>query len=352
MDNTFSYLPVMEFTRGDIVESTHFGSAVVVQADGKIVASYADPQAVTYLRSTSKPFQVLGLIENGGVEKFGLTQEEVAVMCGSHSGTPRHVEVVQSIHEKIGVQASDMLCGVHYPLDAEAAQELRDAHQEPTVHHHNCSGKHSGMLAYCKLMGWEIEDYINLNHPVQQAILKTFAEMVQLPAEAICLGIDGCSVPVFGIPMYNAAWGFARMADPEKAGLSDSLAEACVFVREAMMAFPEMVSGPKRFDTDLMHAGKGKIFSKGGAEGYQGIGIISSDDDMQGLGLALKISDGDLTERVKPAVSLNVLRSLKAMDEESFEKVVQYGPELQVKNWVKTVVGEGRPCFEIEFYES
>ncbi len=352
MDNTFSYLPVMEFTRGEIVESIHFGAAVVVRADGKIVASYADPQTLTFLRSTSKPFQVLGLIENGGVEEFGLTAEEVAVMCGSHSGTPRHVEVVQSIHKKIGVQASDLLCGVHYPLDKDVAQEMRNTQQEPMVYHHNCSGKHSGMLAYCKLMGWEIEDYINPNHPVQQAILKTFAEMVQLPADAVHLGIDGCSVPVFGIPLYNAAWGFARMADPKKANLSASLAKACVTVREAMMAFPEMVSGPKRFDTDLMYAAEGNIFSKGGAEGYQGVGIISSDADQQGMGLAVKVSDGDLTNRAIPAVTLSILKSLGAMNNDAFEKVVEYGPELEVKNWVKTVVGEGHPCFEIEFYGS
>ena len=352
MEKQLSYNPMVEFTRGDIVESLHYGAAVVVRADGRIVASFADPQAITYLRSTSKPLQVIGLIENGGVEAFGLTPEEVSVMCGSHSATLRHIEVVQLIHQKIGAKESDMMCGTHFPLDKDLAREMRRNGEEPTQYHHNCSGKHSGMLAYCKLMGWDFENYIDINHPLQQAILKTFAEMVQMPVKSIHLGIDGCSVPVFGIPLYNAAWGFARMASPQFAEMDARRSKACVTIREAMMAFPEMVSGPERFDTDLMHAAKRKIFAKGGAEGFQGLGILPFGNFEQGLGLAVKISDGDLTTRANPAATLHILKSLGAMNENELLKVEKYGPMIPVKNWVKTVVGEGRPCFEIKFYES
>lgn len=351
MQNNSSYLPMMQFTRGDIVESVHFGACVVVRGDGRITASYADPQAMTYMRSSSKPLQVIGLIENGGVETFGLTQEEISVMCGSHSATPRHIEVVKSIHEKIDAQESDMLCGTHYPLDKDVAMEMIRQGKKPTQYHHNCSGKHSSMLAYCKLMGWDFENYIAVEHPLQKAILATFADMVQMSVNSISLGVDGCSVPVFGVPIYNAAWGFARMANSENVGMDEKRAEACVIVREAMMAFPTMVSGPGRFDTDLMEVTKGRIFGKGGAEGFQGMGILPYEYGKTGLGVAVKISDGDLTNRAVPAGSLKILQSLLAIDESDLEKLEKYGLEIPVKNWVKTVVGKGSPCFDLEFYE-
>lgn len=213
-DYAFWYEPVYEVTRGEIVESVHFGALAVVDADGRLIASRGSAEAFAYLRSTAKPFQALPLIEAGGVERFGFTQAEIALMCASHSGTDEHADVAASIQSKVDVGELDLMCGVHPPMHEPTAAKLRDAGQQPTPNRHNCSGKHSGMLALAQLNGWPVQHYIDPIHPVQQQILQTLAEMCDYPMEEVELGIDGCSVPNFALPLRAAAHGFARLCDP------------------------------------------------------------------------------------------------------------------------------------------
>ena len=348
--------PLFEVTRGNIVESVHYGSIAVVDANGKLISSYGDPKAVAFLRSSAKPFQVLPFVEHGGVENFGFTPHELALACASHEGSDLHVQTVEEIQKKVGIDEGNLQCGIHMPSDVDAFRSLIVNGKQPTPNRNNCSGKHSAMLAYAKLRGLPLENYLDLEHPIQQDILASFAEMCLLPVKEIGLGTDGCSAPNFAVPLYNAAFAFARLCDPHK--LSEVRASACRKITSAMTTYPEMVSGYGEFDCELMKVGAGRVVCKRGAEGYQIIGLLPGalGPDSPGIGIALKVSDGDASRmsldlahnnRVRPAVTLEVLRQLGALSSKQEQALAAFGPGKSIKNHRGIVTGESRPVFEI-----
>jgi L-asparaginase II len=344
-----SCVPVVEVTRGDIVESIHYGGFIVVDSSGKILASLGAQDLLSYPRSSMKPFQALPFIERGGDEAFGFTDQETAILCASHAGTDLHVSVLKGMHQKVGIVEDDLGCGVHWPSDAKTRHAMRAAGEEPTPFRHNCSGKHTGMLAYCALEGWDKGANLDPNHPLQVQIRKTLAEMLRMNPNDLPLGIDGCSAPVYGIPMQNMAEAVARLAEPKN--LDQNRAAACRKITAAMMANPVMVAGPGKFDTDLMTTAKGKVFSKGGAEGYQIIGVMPGviEDGAPGLGIAIKISDGDPLGRARAFVSLLILEALGVLDEEDLESL-KLQEKRVVKNWRGIEVGELKPAFSLDLF--
>lgn len=346
-----TYLPIYQLTRGEQVESIHFGAIAVVDIGGKLVSSFGDPYGSTFLRSTAKPFQALPFIEMGGADYFNLTPKEIALLCSSHSGTDEHVSVVEGIQEKVGISEVNLMCGTHPPIHRETAEAMRQRGEVPTYNRDNCSGKHTGMLAHARMRSTSLENYLDFEHPVQQSILFTFAEMCEMSPENVGLGIDGCSAPNFSVPFYNAAWGWARLADPQ--GLSSERSAACRRITDAMMSYPQMVAGPERFDTLIMQVGKKRIVVKGGAEGYQGMALMpgAMGKNSPALGIALKVSDGDGRGRARPAVCIEVLRQLGALSEEDLKSLENFGPTGDVVNRRDIVVGEKRPVFTLMEFE-
>ena len=348
--------PLFEVTRGEIVESVHYGSVAVVDATGKLVSSYGDPQAVAFLRSSAKPFQVLPFVEGGGVEYFGFTPRELSLACASHEGSDLHVRTVEGMQEKIGVEEQALQCGIHMPGDVEAFKTLIVNNRQPTPNQNNCSGKHTTMLAYARMRGLPLENYLDVNHLIQQEILAVFADMCKLSAQDVQLGTDGCSAPNFAVPLYNAAFGMARLCDPRE--LSAERASACRRITSAMTAYPEMVSAYGEFDEQLMRIGEGKIICKRGAEGYQIIGLLPGvlRPDAPGIGIALKVSDGDpsrttldLTHstRVRPAVALEILIQLGVLSSEKEKALASFGPVKPILNHREVVTGQSRPVFHL-----
>ena len=348
--------PLFEVTRGDIIESVHYGSIAVVDSKGKLLSSYGDPKMVAFLRSSAKPFQALPFVENGGMENFGLTPRELSILCASHEGSDLHVQTVEGIQKKVGIDESNLQCGIHLPSDVDAFKSLILNSKEPTPNRNNCSGKHSGMLAYARMRGLPLENYLDIEHPIQQDILATFAEMCLLPVREIGLGTDGCSAPNFAVPLYNAALAFARLCDPRE--LSEARASACRKITAAMTTHPEMVSGYGEFDEQLMRVGEGRIVCKRGAEGYQIVGLLPGalDPDSPGVGIALKVSDGDASRisldlahnnRVRPALVLEILRQLGALSSKQEQALALFGPERPVKNHRGIVTGWSRPVFQL-----
>ncbi len=342
------YQPAYELTRGELVESVHDAAIAVVDAHGNLLTAHGNPFVITYLRSSAKPFQALPFVEDGGPAHFGLTAEELAVICASHSGTDEHVRVIRGIHEKVGLQESQLQCGVHPPYHQPTAVALQCRGEAPTPLRHNCSGKHTGMLAQAVFHGWPTENYLDPDHPVQQRILHAFAAMCGLDAEAVHLGTDGCSAPNFAVSLYHAAYAYARLADPR--GLPAARAEALETIFAAMTGHPFMVGGPGRFDTRFMEAAGGQMLSKAGAEAFQALalkpGVVPGVET--GVGVAIKISDGDGKGRARPAVALEVLRQLGALDDAIAQALADLGPRLTLTNWRKIPVGEGRPAFVLE----
>ncbi len=342
-----NYQPLVEVTRGSIVESVHFGALVVVDSSGQVLFGWGDPQTVTFLRSSAKPFQALPFVERGGVEKFGLTDKELAVMCASHIGMDEHVATVAGMQAKFGVSEKDLLCGTHAPGHEPTARALLLRGEEPTPNRHNCSGKHTGMLGHARLRQLPVEDYINPAHPIQQTILQTFAEICGLLPEEVEIGIDGCSAPNFAVPLYNAAYAFARVADPQC--LSPRRAQAFQHIFRAMTTYPEMIAGPGRFDTQLMDVAGGSILSKGGAEGYQAMALAPGllGKGTPGVGITIKISEGDFTDRARTLVAVEILRQLGALSDEQAGRLAQFQPR-PLYNYRKLEVGSIRPCFILE----
>ncbi|MCX7977270.1 MAG: asparaginase [Bellilinea sp.] len=346
--NPTACVPLVELTRGNMVESFHSGCVAVVDSSGNLLAGLGDPQYTTFLRSSSKPFQILPLLENGGAEAFQLTDREIALMCASHSGTDEHLAAVNALQEKVGVQESDLLCGTHPVYHQPTQEALIRRGESPTPNRHNCSGKHTGFLAQAVLRAPSKEDYINPAHPVQQSVLQTFAEMVNYPPEKIILGIDGCSAPVFAVPLYHAAWGFARLADPRS--LPEKRAQACRRVTQAMAAEPFMVAGPDRFDTLAMQVGRGKFICKAGAEGYQAIAVMPGalGEHSPALGIAFKVADGDPSGRARPVIAVEILRQLGLLTQDEIDTSLAKLAARRLTNWRGLEIGEIRPVFELK----
>jgi len=343
------YWTLVEYTRGGIVESIHAGAIAVVDTQGRLVASYGDPAQVVFLRSSAKPFQTLPLIESGAAEAFALPPREIAFTCASHLGMDMHAEAAASIQARIGASERDLLCGTHEVPDPATARRLILAGQAPTPNRHNCSGKHSGMLVQARHRDLALADYVNPHHPVQQTILTAFAEMVGLSPDQVVVGVDGCSAPNFAVPLLNAALAFARLADPR--GLPSRRANALRTIFYAMTAYPEMVRGPGGFDTEVMRRRPGLLVSKGGAEGYQGMGLVPGAlrPDSPALGVAIKIADG--ASRAVPIVALEVLRQLGLLVDADFDALAEFdfAPRETLHNWRGLVVGEARPAFTLDF---
>ncbi|HEV7798034.1 MAG TPA: asparaginase [Pyrinomonadaceae bacterium] len=338
--------PLVEVRRGGITESRHRGHVVAVEPDGTLVAHLGRPETVTYLRSSAKPHQAIPLIASGAADRFGFSEKEIALACASHSGEPIHTEIAASMLEKIGLEPEALKCGTHEPFAAAVARRLREKNEKPNVLQNNCSGKHAGMLALALHLSAPIETYDEPTNPVQLAIGKTVAQFSGVPIEDIAVGVDGCGVPVFGITVKAMALMYARLVSPP-AEFEGKTRDACARIVSAMTSYPELIGGTAdRLDTEIMRAAKGRLVSKVGAEGVYTVGILPSADWPRGLGLALKIEDGD-DHRARPTVVIESLRQLGILADESLEAVARYA-FFPVRNRRGDIVGEVTPEFELK----
>lgn len=334
--------PALVYTRGPIVESLHQADVAVCAPDGRLLACFGDPHKVVYLRSAAKPFQALPLVESGAAAAFGLTARELALACASHAGLDMHAHAVADLQARAGLTEAHLQCGAHPISDAATARALILAGQEPTPIRHNCSGKHTGMLITAKHCGWPLESYLELNHPLQQAIMHAFSAMTDVPTGEVVVGVDGCSAPNFAVPLRAGALAFARLADP--AGLPPARAEALRALYHAMHSHPEMVRGPLDFDTEAMRLGAGRWVCKGGAEGYQAIAIAPGVVAAHGVGVTLKVADGAARPHAVALLASQVLKELGALSPAETTALAALGLALPqpVTNWRGTVVGEAR----------
>jgi L-asparaginase II len=300
---------------------------------------------VTFLRSSAKPFQALPLLISGAADHFGFTDQEVALACASHNGEAIHTQIVASMLEKIGLTPAALKCGVHEPYSAAAAQELRATGTPPNVLHNNCSGKHAGMLALAKYLGAPTATYDLPENPVQLAIGKIVSQFCDIPVEDLAVGIDGCGVPVFGITIKAMALGYARLVAPP-ASFDTGVREAADRIVKVMTSYPELIGGTTdRLDTEIMKAARGRVISKVGAEGVYTAGVLPCTEWPHGVGMALKIEDGN-DHRARPPVVIEALRQLQVLRDESLEAVARYA-FFPVKNRRGEVVGEIRASFAL-----
>lgn len=299
-------VPLVETTRGGTLECVHFGALAVADTQGRVLAQVGDPHWRTFTRSTLKPLQALPFVEAGGPAHFGLTRANLALLCASHNGEPMHVQQVDEILGKAGVDWRRLQCGCHVPMLGERAPAGALAPVTYDERNHNCSGKHSGFLAWCVQHGQPLETYLEPAHPLQQAIRRDVAAATGMAEEELKMGIDGCSAPNYAMPLSALARGFARLAGGERDARFGASFAALV---DAMTAHPELVSGTGRNDADFMRAGRGDWVTKVGADGVQ---VVASRS--RGEALALKISDGN--KLALYAATVEALDQLGWLDEE------------------------------------
>jgi L-asparaginase II len=296
-------VPLAVVERDGRVESVHAGSVAVVDAAGRLIASAGAPDFVAFTRSALKPLQALPFAAAGGPAHFGLSGEQVAILCASHGGEARHQVAVAGLLAKAGCTPADLGCGSHAPYVYDAIGEAPPPPPYSALGH-NCSGKHAGMLAHCRMRGWPTATYLEPSHPLQQEIRAAIARLAGVDAEALVPAIDGCSAPNYALPLAALACAFARIA----AGGSGADGLACQTLADAMAAYPEYVSGTGGSDLALMRAGDGAWIAKAGAEGVQAIGLRH-----EGLGIVIKVADGSARARLPIAVA--VLEALGLLDD-------------------------------------
>jgi L-asparaginase II len=318
---------LIELTRGAHVESMHAGCLAVARADGGLLAALGDVAAPVFPRSAIKPLQAVPFAASGALERFQYGVAETAIACGSHAGTPRHVAVVAAMLARAGLAPSALLCGVHEPMDAEAARALIRSGEQSTPLHHNCSGKHAAMLATAVQCGEPVAEYWQRTHPVQARIHRTLEELTRLRLGEDAYGIDGCSVPNWAMPLSALAAAYARFATGH--GLPGAERAACQRLMQACWAAPLLVAGPGRLDTRVMLALPGEVVMKSGAEG-----VYCGALPQHGVGFAVKIDDG--AKRAAEAVSVALIARL-------VPAAAALGPNPSLRNWRGLEVGRMRP---------
>src|SRR6201988_676151 len=338
--------PLVEVKRGSITESRHRGHIAVVEPDGNIIAYAGAVENVTFLRSSAKPFQAMPLLVSGAADRFGFTDREVALACASHNGEPMHHELAMSMLRKIGLGPEALRCGVHEPYGVEAARELQQRREQPNALHNNCSGKHAGMLAVALHVGASIENYERPENPVQKAIADIVSQFSGVAVTDMAVGVDGCAAPIFGITVKAMALAYARLVSPPET-FDMVTRDACERIVRVMSTYPELIGGTTdRLDTEIMRAAPHRVISKVGAEGVYTAGIVPCKRWPNGLGLALKIEDGD-DKRARPTVVIESLRQLGVLRDESLEAVGKYS-FFPVRNRRGDLVGEITASFALK----
>ncbi|MBD2260885.1 asparaginase [Pseudanabaena sp. FACHB-2040] len=271
----------VQLLREGIAESNHIAHAVVSDSRGRILSVAGDAETATFVRSALKPFQALAVATTGTLERYGLDDKDLAIMCSSHKGSIEHVRQVFHILWRADIEPTMLKC----PIPEGQDSPLRN----------NCSGKHAGMLAVCQQRNWPLDSYLHRNHPVQTLILGKVADLLGMPADEFIMAHDDCGAPTYLLQLSQMSTLFAKLASGDSLDMER--------IVRAMTHHPDMVGGVDAFDTELMKLTDGELVSKSGAEGIQCIGRVG-----EGLGLAVKVLDG--SKRAKYAIAIHLLKQL------------------------------------------
>jgi L-asparaginase II len=333
--------------RGGIIESSHRGALAIVDTGGAVHTQLGDIDRPIFPRSAIKVLQALPLVASGAAERWGLNDEELALACASHGGEARHVQTAAGMLAKAGVDAAALECGAHWPYHDGSIKALAAAGQEPTALNNNCSGKHAGFVCLgcwmaegsaAKNKRAFISGYLQPEHPVMQEVTAALQATTGYDLKHAAVGVDGCSIPTYAVPLRHLAHAFARVATG--VGLSAEHQRAAVRLRAAVAAAPFMVAGSGRFDTRVMERLGPRVFCKVGAEGVYCAALPEV-----GLGVAIKMDDGN-TARACEVVMAAVIERLLPLSSADAAFVRGFS-DVTLKNWNGIEVGQLRAAPEL-----
>jgi L-asparaginase II len=307
---------LVEVLRGGCVESAHAGAVAVLDADGAVVASLGDISRPVFPRSAVKLLQALPLVESGAADRLGLGAEELALACASHNGEPEHVRTAAAMLAKAGLDAAALECGTHWPYFEAAQRGLAQRGERPSALHNNCSGKHAGFLCLACALAQDgdvrafARGYVAPEHAVMREVTAALADSTGSDLGHAPRGTDGCSIPTYAIPLVALARAYAKVATGH--GVGPERARAMRRLREAVAAAPFMVGGTGRFDTRVMQRLGERACIKVGAEGVYCAALPE-----QGLGVAIKIDDGNNARAAEVAMAAVIEALLRLDDDEA-----------------------------------
>ena len=269
INNKFAGEILATVTRSGIAESLHLGHLIVLNADGSTYLSKGSPELPIFPRSAVKSLQASAMLKAG----LTVSNEELAIICASHSGAESHIDLVIKMLEKRDIPIAALKNAVDKPLGEK--EKIAWGEKDASQLAQNCSGKHAGMLITCQQSGWDMATYLDINHPLQIAIKNEIEELASEKISAV--SIDGCGAPLFAISLIGLARAISNLVK-SKDDVYQQIFSACT-------KYPELVAGDKRLTTRMMRGVPG-LFMKEGAEGVQ---VCALSD---GRVIAIKIIDG------------------------------------------------------------
>lgn len=303
--------------RGNIAENIHRGSIAVVSSTGDTIAYLGDIEKQTFLRSASKPIQVLPTLLAGLHRRFNLTEEEVAMFNSSHWGSNHHIYVLEEISRKTGINPEDMIMK---PCGSTSATALAAKLTDQTRLHpregksklqHCCSGKHFSLMLLQRELTGKVDGYERKDSPVQKQIINFISMLSQTPTYKIGLGIDGCGVPVFALPLRSIAMSYAKLVDPFS--LSTELRDTIDYNFSCIHKHPEKIND---YGTPSFYVNQNPdLIMKDGSRGVICMAIRSMK-----LGIAVKLEDG-WTDEFQGLIIANILEQLKYDDADLIQKL-------------------------------
>ena len=311
---------LMVYTRGKHVENIHRGDIVVVDCGGKILSEIGNAHLPMFWRSAAKPFQALPFVKSGGLEKYGITDEELAILVSSHSGEEFHVALIRGILKKLGLTEEALNCGAIRPMSGKSYKNIIQAGEKPQQVHNPCSGKHTQILALALMNGIPIEGYTDPKHPAQKMIFEHVAMASSVPKDELDIGIDGCGVPVFYLPIYNMSLAYARLSSPHLGDWGE-YEPAAKKIRDAMSKYPKILSGTGRVDEAVSEITKGRIIAKCGADAVYCIAVKDAN-----MGITFKIEDGSY-QAITPMV-IGVLKWLDLLTRDEAQALDEKFPPI------------------------
>ncbi|NWF68894.1 MAG: asparaginase [Chloroflexi bacterium] len=302
------------------IDCVHRGRVVLLNAAETVLYERGQSHGVVFMRSLAKPFQAQAVVASGAADHFGFSPAELALISGSHNGSSEQAQIIAAMLDKIGLPLSALGCGASTPIDRKTAEQLVRDGQKPTALHHPCSGKHTGMLAICRAKGWDTSGYTHADHPVQRYITDLMKTVLALSDDQCLLALDGCSVPTYGVPLYNVALGFARLGVAVRTQENTPAAR----IASALQANPLLYSGQRRMDSALMMTTHSRLIAKDGTEGILALAVPE-----KSIGLAIKISDGS-SRAIMPVV-VQLLRAYGCLsDDEASALRAQFPEDLAI----------------------
>lgn len=322
---------LLQSTRKNIIEREHYGYIVITDKNENVISKIGDDNNEHFfLRSCAKPFQALPILKSKTFDNFNLTTKELAVCCASHSGSKEHLDTIRGILKKIGLNEDKLQCCGHEPADIETKKEIIKNNLDITDIYNNCSGKHTGMLAVCVNNNWDIDNYLDFNHPLQKEILNITDKYCNCKGN-IDVSIDNCSTPMYGMPLVKMGAGYLRLF----------LSKEGELLKKAFTENPVLIGGKGNLDTTLIDISKGKLISKVGAEGL--CIVINTQEEKA---LVVKAIDGNANAR--SIITIESLMQIGWLKKEDLNKeIIEKLYNKEVRSLNKQLVGEIKIMFNL-----